>query len=65
VTWLDAAMRVAHRDGDVLALIGLCELAAEGPAEAFWLTQAWIHALEAGDARAEKLRGRLRAMGAE
>jgi hypothetical protein len=65
VTGLDAALRAAHRDGDGARLVGLCEQAARGPAEAFWLTQAWVYALEAADPRAEALRARLRALGAE
>ena len=65
MTGLDAALRAAHRDRDGARLIGLCERAATGPAEAFWLTQAWVYALEAGDARAEALQSRLRRLGAE
>jgi hypothetical protein len=65
VKGLDAALRAAHRARDSARLVGLCEQAAEGRAEAFWLTQAWVYALEAGDPRAEVLAGRLRALGAE
>ena len=63
---LDAALRAAHAAGDRAALIGLYEQAAEdaGPAAAFFLTQAWVFALEAGDGRAEALETRLRGMGA-
>lgn len=62
---LDAALQAAHRAHDNIALVGLCERAAHGPARAFWLTQAWVYALEAGDPRAEVLWFELRALGAE
>lgn len=65
MTDLDAAMRAAHREGDAAALIGLCQAAALVQAEAFWLTQAWIHALDAGDDRATALQRRLTALGAQ
>ena len=65
MTGLDADLRAAHRDRDSTALVGLCEQAATGSSEAFWLTQAWVYALEAGDARGEALRQRLRALSAE
>ncbi|UWQ20397.1 hypothetical protein [Jannaschia sp. W003] len=62
---LDAAMRAAHARGDGRALIGLYETAArrDASSEAFFLTQAWVHALEAGDPRAPALGERLRTMG--
>lgn len=62
---LDTAMRRAHARGDAGRLVGLCEQAATGASEAFWLTQAWVYALEAGDRRATALQERLRALGAE
>lgn len=66
MTDLDAALLAAHARGDGPALVGLYARAAEaadGPASAFFLTQAWIFALEAGDPRASPLRQRLRSQG--
>ena len=63
---LDAALLAAHEAGDGARLIGLYAQAAEradAPARPFFLTQAWVHALEAGDRRAEALAAKLRAMG--
>jgi hypothetical protein len=65
VTGLDEELQAAHRHRDNAALIGLCQRAATGRAEAFWLTQAWVYALEADDVRANTLRQRLQALGAE
>jgi hypothetical protein len=65
VSGLDTAMRQAHARGDARRLVGLCQRAATGRSEAFWLTQAWVYALETGDLRAEGLREGLRALGAE
>jgi hypothetical protein len=65
---LDAALLGAHARGDRAALIGLYAEAAEaatGTAAAFYLTHAYIFALEAGDARARALKARLVAMGAD
>jgi hypothetical protein len=62
----EAAILAAHARGDGAALVaGYADAArGRGPDEAaFLLTQAWIFALEAGDARAEALGARLRAMG--
>jgi hypothetical protein len=63
---LDAALLDAHARGDVTALIGLYARAADraeqaGAAEpaAFFRTQAWVFALEAGDARAPCLHAAL------
>ena len=63
---LDARLLAAHAAGDGRALAALYAEAAETAAEAaagFFLTQAWIFALEAGDPLAGALRARLAAMG--
>lgn len=65
---LDAALLDAHTRGDAIALVGLYEAAAArvgAAAAAFHLTQAYVFALETGDARAERLHARLTAMGRE
>ena len=65
---LDAALLRAHAAGDRTALAGLYAEAAgtvAGPAAAFYLTHAYVHALEAGDPRAEGLRTRLVEIGAD
>jgi hypothetical protein len=66
---LDAALLAAHACDDRAALIGLYAEAAEaagpGPAAAFYLTHAYVYALEAGDARLPALRRRLVDLGAE
>lgn len=65
---LDAALLAAHAAGDKSTLITLYAKAAEatdGEAAAFYLTHAYVFALEAGDARAADLKDRLVAMGAE
>ena len=65
---LDAALLAAHAKGDHAALIGLYAEAAEaatGAAAAFYLTHAFVFALEAGDARAPVLKARLVAIGAD
>jgi len=52
---LDEALLVAHSEGNRTALVGLYLQAAEQAqkdAVPFFLTQAWIFALEIGDARA-------------
>ena len=64
MTGLDARMQEAAATRDGPALIGLCEAAAEGSSRAFWLTQAWVYALEAGDARAGPIGDELRRLGA-
>lgn len=57
----------AHRAGDRAALAALYAEAAEAQtgedARAFFLTQAWVLALEAGSPAAEALRRTLVAMG--
>ena len=64
---LEARLLAAHATGDGCALIGLYEEAAKEAADetasGFYLTHAFIYALEQGDARAGALRMRLRAMG--
>lgn len=64
---LDAALRAAHARDDRAALIALytqaAEAAAREDARAFFLTQAYVHALEIGAAEAAALRDRLAAMG--
>ena len=59
----------AHAAGDRRTLIGLYTEAADGEqgedARAFFLTQAYVLALEAGHPRAGPLRERLGAMGRE
>ncbi|MBC6438769.1 MAG: hypothetical protein GDA52_11745 [Rhodobacteraceae bacterium] len=66
---LHAALLAAHAAGDRVRLIALYDMAAHGAktqqAEAFYLTQAYIFALEAGAADALRLRTRLQALGAE
>ncbi len=64
---LDARMRAAHEVGDGPALVALYQEAAETAqsdmACGFFLTHAFVHALESGDARADDLKARLRGMG--
>ncbi|MBF9061302.1 hypothetical protein HKCCSP123_19145 [Rhodobacterales bacterium HKCCSP123] len=65
---LDAALLAAHARGDRAALIGLYAEAAEAAqdtAAAFYLTHAFVFALEAGNARAPVLKARLVAIGAD
>lgn len=66
---LDAAILKAHDAGDCAALIALYTKAAErapDPAAAgFFLTQAYIFALEAGATEAAALHARLLAAGRE
>ena len=70
---LDAALLAAHGQGDRTALVtlyikaadGVVEAEAKAGAEAFFLTHAYVFALEAGDRRAAVLRARLVALGAE
>ena len=64
---LDAELLAAHAAGDVEALITLytraSEQAVQDVARGFYLTHAYVFALEAGDARAEYLARELRKMG--
>ncbi|MWB77495.1 hypothetical protein GLS40_05610 [Pseudooceanicola sp. 216_PA32_1] len=65
---LDAALLAAHAADDRAGLVTLYETAAHGaPAEAqsFFLTQAYVFALETGHPRAAPLRAALVARGAE
>ncbi|NCQ24904.1 MAG: hypothetical protein COW54_05385 [Rhodobacteraceae bacterium CG17_big_fil_post_rev_8_21_14_2_50_63_15] len=66
---LDAAMIRAHAAGDRAALIRLYEQAADGAADldaaCFYLTHAYIFALEAGVPEARVLHARLVAQGRE
>jgi hypothetical protein len=65
---LDAALLAAHAADDRCALIGLYADAAEVAADtaaAFYLTHAFVFALEAGDPRATALKARLVALGAD
>ncbi len=66
---LDAALLAAHGSKDRTALIGLYAEAADTAddpvARSFYLTHAYVFALEAGDARAGSLKARLVARGAE
>ncbi|KNG92306.1 hypothetical protein [Pseudaestuariivita atlantica] len=64
---LDAALIAAHEAGDRPALVRLYSEAADGAAseeaQAFFLTHAYVFALECGAAEATKLRARLKALG--
>ena len=69
---LECVLLAAHAAGDVARLVeGYAQAAdiAEGvgdvPRACFFLTHAWVFALEAGDARARTLRARLVAHGRE
>lgn len=64
---LDAALLAAHGRHDLPALITLYARAADAVpgARAFYLTQAYVFALEAGDDRAAPLKSRLVAEGAD
>lgn len=65
---LDAKIIAAHARGDAPALVALYTEAAgagEGRRERFFLTQAYVIALEAGLAEAQPLHARLVALGAE
>ena len=66
---LDRRLLAAHSGDDRDALIALYAEAAEGAASetarGFYLTHAYVFALEAGDARARDLHAALKAMGRE
>ena len=66
---LDAQLLTAHADNDLAALVSLYTDAAAGAededAQRFYLTHAFVFALELGDARADALRTRLVALGSE
>jgi len=64
---LDAELLAAHTAGDVEALITLytraSEQAVQDVARGFYLTHAYVFALEAGDQRAKRLAEQLRTQG--
>lgn len=66
---LDAALLAAHAAGDKRALVGLYARAAEGAGSAdaagFYLTHAYVFALDCGHADARALHARLKAEGRE
>lgn len=66
---LNARLLAAHADGDKAALVGLYAEAADRAngrdAAAFFLTQAYVFALDCGHPDAAPLRARLVAMGRE
>ncbi|MDU8942277.1 hypothetical protein [Ovoidimarina sediminis] len=66
---IEAGLLAAHGAGDGTALVGLYTEAAEAAGDVdracFFLTHAYIFALEAGDARAGALYARLKAEGRE
>ena len=66
---LDKRLLKAHSDGDCAALIALyLEAAARvgaDEAQGFYLTHAYVFALEAGDPRARDIKAQLVAMGRE
>ena len=66
---LNARLLAAHAAGDAAALVDLYTEAADTApnpdATAFFLTHAYVHALEQGHVRAPNLRARLVAMGRE
>ncbi|KUJ80792.1 hypothetical protein AVO45_07105 [Ruegeria marisrubri] len=66
---LDARLVAAHAAGDRAALADLYEEAADAASDevacGFYLTQAYVYALEAGLAKAAALRARLVRMGRE
>lgn len=63
------ALQTAHETGDWSGVIALYVTAAEAEDDprgaAFYLTHAYVHALEAGCASAPSLRSRLVALGAD
>lgn len=66
---LDAQLLTAHVAGDLAALVGLytqaAEQAAQFDAACFYLTHAYIFALDLGDPRAQGLRAELVRYGRE
>ncbi len=67
MTELDHRLCAAHSAGDLMALVALYDEAAKGAsdedARGFYLTHAYVFALEAGSPDADELRTRLVAMG--
>lgn len=66
---LEHRLAAAHKLDDKMGLVGLyCEAADTAPSDAarsFFLTHAYVFALETADARTENLRHQLIALGAE
>lgn len=69
---LDAALLAAHAEGDRARLVALYTVAGDQAeaggdldAACFYLTHAYVFALESGDARADALHARLKAHGRE
>lgn len=66
---LEDRLAAAHEAGDLPALVAVytdaADRAADMDAACFFLTHAYVFALEAGDARAAGLRARLAAAGRE
>jgi len=66
---LDQALLAAHDTGDTAALVGLytraADLSVTDDARGFFLTQAYIFALDTGAAQTPTLRAELAAMGRE
>jgi hypothetical protein len=66
---LDAALLAAHAAGDRAALIRLyaqaADAAGDAEAEGFYLTHAYVFALESGAPEAAALHARLKAEGRE
>ncbi|SMP22697.1 hypothetical protein [Shimia sagamensis] len=66
---LETRLLAAHAAGDKSALVTLYEEAAAGAetpeAQGFFLTQAYVYALEIGHAKASTLHQRLKASGRE
>lgn len=64
---LDDRLLEAHAQGDTESLVALYQEAAEAAQDAdaagFYLTHAYVYALEAGHAQAQTLHARLVAMG--
>jgi hypothetical protein len=69
MTSLDAQLLAAHAAGDHDTLVGLYDRAAQEAPDidtaCFFLTHAYVLALEQGDARAVALRAQLEAHGRE
>ncbi|MEM7471149.1 MAG: hypothetical protein AAF340_07335 [Pseudomonadota bacterium] len=64
---LDTRLRAAHESGDRSILIGLyceaAEMSSDAEATGFYLTHAYVFALESGDPRAADLKKQLVSMG--
>ncbi len=66
---LEADLLRAHADGNLPALVAgylaAAEAAEDDDTAGFYLTHAWVFALEAGDTRANDIKARLVAQGRE